>query len=457
MKKLKNIFIALGILFLGFSCTTEDLDPTLEQIKDISSIASVEDLSGLLKGAVDRMTSSVYYGRDFIITDEIRGDNVFANGNSGRFQTQGTLEYLPDNNPGIWTQAYAVIASANIIINADPNELEGDQSEALYIQGQAKIIRALAHFDLLRNYGQQYINGGGDAGVPVITEFAGDNLNPSRNTTSEVYTAIYNDLQTAFDQMSDQFDNRANKTLPSKYTAKALESRVAIYNGEWSRAQSAAQAVVNSDIYSVISPDSYVASFAIDNTDNSIFELAYDNVDNLGGNSLGFIYKGEVYGDIEVLPTTPDIYEEGDVRADIITTDEGGNIRNSGKYPELNGWDNVNIIRYEEVLLNLAEALFEQNDNDGAVAALNQITSMRGASEYSGTITKEDILNERRKELMFEGFRFFDLARNGLPIEKFSDLQNIVETVPAGDYRYALPIPIVEMDANSNMTQNTGY
>jgi hypothetical protein len=457
MKKLKNIFIALGILFLGFSCTTEDLDPTLEQIKDISSIASVEDLSGLLKGAVDRMTSSVYYGRDFIITDEIRGDNVFANGNSGRFQTQGTLEYLPDNNPGIWTQAYAVIASANIIINADPNELEGDQSEALYIQGQAKIIRALAHFDLLRNYGQQYINGGGDAGVPVITEFAGDNLNPSRNTTSEVYTAIYNDLQTAFDQMSDQFDNRANKTLPSKYTAKALESRVAIYNGEWSRAQSAAQAVVNSDIYSVISPDNYVASFAIDNTDNSIFELAYDNVDNLGGNSLGFIYKGEVYGDIEVLPTTPDIYEEGDVRADIITTDAGGNIRNSGKYPELNGWDNVNIIRYEEVLLNLAEALFEQNDNDGAVAALNQITSMRGASEYSGTITKEDILNERRKELMFEGFRFFDLARNDLPIEKFSDLQNIVETVPAGDYRYALPIPIVEMDANSNMTQNTGY
>lgn len=457
MKKLKNIFIALGILFLGFSCTTEDLDPTLEQIKDISSIASVEDLSGLLKGAVDRMTVTAYYGRDFIITDEIRGDNVFANGNSGRFQTQGTLEYLPDNGLGVWTQAYRVIASANIIIKANPNELEGDQSEALYIQGQARILRALAHFDLLRNYGQQYINGGSDAGVPIITEFAGDNLNPSRNTTSEVYTAIYNDLQTAFDQMSEQFDNRANKTLPSKYTAKAIESRVAIYNGDWARAQSAAQAVVNSDIYSVIGADSYVASFAIDNTDNSIFELAYDNVDNLGGNSLGFIYKGEVYGDIEVLPTTPDIYEEGDVRADIITVDDGGNIRNSGKYPELNGWDNVPVIRYEEVLLNLAEALLEQEDNDGAIAALNQITSNRGASEYSGTITKEDILNERRKELMFEGFRFFDLARNGLPIEKFSDLQNIVETVSAGDYRYALPIPIAEMDANSNMTQNTGY
>lgn len=457
MKKLNNILIALGILFLGFSCTTEDLDPTLEQIKDISSIASVDDLSGLLKGTLNRMTAVAYYGRDFIITDEIRGDNVFPNGNSGRFQTQGGLEYIPSNNLGIWSQAYSVIAAANIIINADPSTLDGDLDEAVYIQGQAKIIRALAHFDLLRNYGQQYVNGGGDLGVPIITEFGGDNLLPARNTTSEVYAAIYSDLQSAFDQMDEKFDDRANKSFPSKYTAKALESKVALYNAEWSRAQNAAQAVINSGIYTVIGKDSYVSSFAIDDTENSIFELAYDNVDNLAGNSLGFIYKGDVYGDIEVLPTTLDIYEAGDVRADIMTTDDGGKLRNSGKYPELNGYDNVNVIRYEEVLLNLAEALFEQGDMAGAITQLNQITSNRGATDYSGTITKDDILNERRKELLFEGFRFFDLARTGRDIPKISDLQNLTQTISAGDFRYALPIPLVEMDANSNMVQNTGY
>lgn len=457
MKKLKYISTILGILVLGLSCSTEDLEPTLEQIKDISAIASVEDLSGLLKGTLDGMTGSAYYGRDFIITDEIRGDNVFANGNSGRFQTQGTLEYIPSNNLGVWSDAYAAIANANIIINADPSTLDGDMNEALHIQGQAKIIRALAHFDLLRNYGQQYISGAGDMGVPIITEFGGDNLLPARNSTREVYDAIYNDLQTAFDQMDGQLDNRADKTFPSKFTAKAIESRVALYNGEWAKAAAAAQAVIGSGIYSVIGKDNYVSSFANDNTDNSIFELAFDNVDNRGSNSLGFIYKGDVYGDIEVLPSVPEIYDEGDVRADIITVDGGGNIRNSGKYPELNGYDNVNVIRYEEVILNLAEALFEQGEIDGAITELNKITSNRGAAEYAGTITKDDILNERRKELIFEGFRFFDLARTGRDIPKISDLQNITATIPAGDHRYALPIPIVEMDANSNMVQNSGY
>ncbi len=457
MKKLKNIFTILGILLLGFSCTTEDLDPTLEQIKDIASIATVEDLTGLLTGTLDRMTPSAYYGRNFIITDEVRGDNVFPNGNSGRFQLTGGLGYIPSDNPGIWTQAYRVIANANIIIGADPATLEGDVNEIQHIQGQARILRALAHFDLLRNYGQQYVSGGGDLGIPVVTEFAGDDLLPARKTTSEVYAAIYSDLQTAFDQMDDQFDNRADKTLPSRYTAKAIESRVAIYNADWARAQSAAQTVISSGFYTIIGADNYVSSFAIDNTDNSLFELAYDQVDNSGNGGLGFIYKGDVYGDIEVLPTTPDIYEDGDVRAGIITVDGGGRIRNSGKYPDLQGADNVNIIRYEEVILNLAEALFEQGDVAGAITQLNEITSNRGATAYAGSVTKDDILDERRKELIFEGFRFFDLSRTSQDLPKISDLQNFTETIPAGDHRYALPIPLQEMDANSNMVQNKGY
>ena len=137
--------------------------------------------------------------------------------------------------------------------------------------------------------------------------------------------------------------------------------------------------------------------------------------------------------------------------------DGGGRLRNNGKYPELQGSDNVNISRYEEVILNLAEALFEQGDMAGAITQLNEITSNRGATAYAGTITKDDILNERRKELIFEGFRFFDLARNGRDLPKISDLQIFTETIVAGDHRYALPIPLVEMDANSNMVQNKGY
>ncbi|MDF1516694.1 MAG: RagB/SusD family nutrient uptake outer membrane protein, partial [Lutibacter sp.] len=118
------------------------------------------------------------------------------------------------------------------------------------------------------------------------------------------------------------------------------------------------------------------------------------------------------------------------------------------------GYDNIPLIRYEEVILNYAEALFETSGD--ALTQLNKITSNRGAAAYT-TVTKDNILNERRKELIFEGFRYDDLLRTGKSIVKFSLQQNIAATIPYGDPRMTWAIPKAEMDANSNMVQNEGY
>ena len=85
------------------------------------------------------------------------------------------------------------------------------------------------------------------------------------------------------------------------------------------------------------------------------------------------------------------------------------------------------------------------------------ITSNRGASAYTAPLTKEDILTERRKELIFEGFRFDDLMRTGMDLEKVSAQQNFASTIPYGDSRLALAIPLSEINANSNIEQNEGY
>ncbi len=321
------------------------------------------------------------------------------------------------------------------------------------LEQSAYFTGALAHFDLLRQYGPQYA-GGGTLGVPYVTTFRGDDLIPARNTVAEVKEAIYNDLDQAYNLMSSS--DSADKQYPSKFAAKAIESRLALYFKEWSRASEAAHTVINSGQYTIASASSFVKSFAVDNASNSIFELAFSNIDNVGINGLGYIYRGNNYGDIEVLPLILDLYEEGDVRADVLGY-EGKLLRNMGKYPELQGFDNISLIRIEEIVLNNAEALFEQGQVGAAIAELNKITTARNASPYEGSITKADILNERRKELIFEGFRFFDLSRSGLPIPKVSPLQNIETTIPAGDFRYALPIPQPETDANSNIEQNQGY
>lgn len=460
MKRIINKFVYTGLLAgmisLGTSCTTDSLDPTLAQEKEASNaIETVSDMEIMVLGAYNRMTEDSYYGRDYIITNEVRTPNTFTNSNSGRFTTQATFQQLP-NNGYFWTQAYRVIASANVVIGTDINTLAGtgggepNLELARHLQGEAYAIRALAHFDLLKTYGQEHV--GGDLGIPYVTEFLGENQLPSRGTIAENKTAIYSDLETAFDMMSEAFFDSSKETI-SKYVAAGLESRVAVYFGDWARAKEAALEVVNSDKYKIVPAENFVESFAIDGSVNSMFELAFSDVDNQGSNSLAFIYRGGVYGDISVTDEAFLMYEsEDDVRTDILGTEEirvGVQNRNIGKYPDRTS--NVDVIRYEEVILNLAEAKFELGEAD-ALDYLNMIPEHRNANTYS-TITKENILEERREEFAFEGLYYWDLLRTGQDIVRTGDLPI---NVPYGDFRLAYPIPFVELDANS-LVQNPGY
>ena len=463
MKKILKITIILALNFILFSaCSTEDLDPTLAQDKAVEgSVNNMNNLYSILKGSNNILTGSGYYGRDMIITNEVRTDNCFSNGNSGRFSTQAEYQYN-ENTGFMWDDAYRLIANVNVIINADLATLEGDQDYGKHVQGQALVLRALAHYDLLRTFGQQHSTSG-SLGVPVVTTFKGDDLFPARNTYAEVIAAVYADIEAGFGMMNSSYDT--DKLFASKFTAKALEARVAIYNGDWSRAKSAAEAVINSGLYSIADASSFVSNWSGKEASNSIFELSYSASDNQSINGLAYMYRfpGDSptgYGDVQVNSDVIDLFEDGDVRKDILGyQDAGTRLRNMVKYPDMiNGADNVPLFRFEEVILNYAEALFEIDGGSGeALTQLNLITSNRGASAYVGSITKDDILNERRKELMFEGFRFDDLMRTGQNVDVVGSIEQFIETLTYPSDLFAWPIPKSETDANSNMVQNNGY
>jgi hypothetical protein len=454
--KILSIVALVGILATVQSCSKDSLNPTLEQEKELEgSIKTADDLFGLLVGTYNRMTLGGYYGRDFIVNREVRTDNVFANANSGRFTTPATFNYNPQNNLGVWSDGYRTIASANLVLGINKDDLEGDMKVIEHIQGQAMAIRALAHFDLLRNHGEQYV--GGTQGVPIVTEFRGENLSPERNTVDEVKTAIYKDLEDAYAMMdaSADFDG---KVYISKIAVKAIESTVATYFKDYKRAHDAAKLVIDSGAYQIIDAADYVASFGLKNTKNSVFELAFLAADNLGINGLAYIFRGPNYGDIAVLPNVLNLYDAGDVRADIIVEDgdNTGYIRNMYKYPDDLGSDNVNVIRYEEIVLNYVEALVNGEGSADPVVEMNKLMAKRNAQAYTA-VTMDDVLLERRRELIFEGQRFDDLVRMNLGLKKIDAEQNISGDIAPGDAKFAFPIPIVEMDANSNMKQNNGY
>lgn len=461
MKKIMNKFI-YSVLIAGSlamsSCTTEDLNPSLEQAKEANNaIETVSDLEGVLKGAYDLFTQSDYYGRDYLVTNEVRTPNAWSNGNSGRFTTQALFKQSA-NGLFIWDPAYEVIASANVIINQDLETLSGaggteaDLDYAKHIQGQAYAIRALAHFDLLKTYGQQHV--GGDLGVPYITEFRGDNDVPARGTITDNISMIMSDLDTAFGLMGEDFYD-SSKTYMSKYTAPALKSRVAVYFGMWIEARDAAKLVIDSKKYQIVPADQFVSSFSKDGSVNSIFELAFSETDNLSSDSMEQIYLGCTYGDITVTDEVMNtLYESADdVRTELLDVEDcDGDIWSRGlKFTDRG--DNLMVIRYEEVILNYAEALFELGEGD-PLSYLNMIPENRNADVYTA-VTKDNILEERREEFVFEGLYYWDLLRTGQDIVRTETAQPV--NIPYGDTRLAYPIPNAELDANSNIEQNSGY
>ncbi|MDA9241214.1 RagB/SusD family nutrient uptake outer membrane protein [Flavobacteriaceae bacterium] len=476
---MKNIYRYLLIFTasaLVVSCGESDLEPTLALDKDLDSgIKSATDLGFVLNSAYDRMSVSGYYGRDQIIMGDVRTDNAYSNMNSGRF-ANSDMDYS-SNGAGPWSSIYGVIAITNIVINADTSNLTGSAAQITHTQGQAHAIRALAHFDLLQDYGQHFITGQGGAnslGVPYVKTYKdADNLTPARGTVVSNIGDIAADLTTAIGMMNDSFNT--SSSYMSKAGAYAILARVALYAGSvdpslYATADSAAKWVIANSGSSPVSASGFASSYTTDNASNSLFELAFSGTDNRGINGIAYILRGTSYGDVRILtgtganPDLLDIYGVGDVRgaSNMIGTAQGYPTM-LGKFPSMNGADNVTLFRVEEMHLIAAETSLRAGNSAAALSYLNNIPAIRGlGAGYYASATLENILEERRKEFAFEGLRFHDLSRMGMDmplIDGFKQLNDDLTGTPPvyGSHRYAYPIALAERNANPNMVQNYGY
>lgn len=504
----KNIrsISSLLILFFGLiSCSDDRLDSTLEGGRDIEAkpLETLTDLRATVSGAYYSMTHATYYGRDIIIYSEARGDNAYAaTGFSNRFQAVTTFNLTPTlpHPRDTWKKIYEVISSANLAIEAvikTGNEKDIQQGKA-----EAYAIRALAHFDLLRLYGQHNVDHSGLAGlgIPYITHFGElDNKNYKRLTVREVRDHIYKDLNTALQLVDTNVWNKKRFTAQS---IQGVKSRVALFFGafdpsDYTLALESAKAAMDLG-GEIIQRSAYITSFrAEEPQSNSVLELAQDKIKNPENNSLHSIYSYQGYGDIVGLGDyLQDLFEDQtDIRSspamqgyNNLAQNAKGNYKKTGpnKYikltdRELEGKDpvdpairytvehyrnfgkytvnsaNIKIMRYEELVFNFIEAAIRSQTEEGtALALLNKIAAER----YQGNPTKKypiltlaDVQTERRKELIFEGFRFEDQMRNK---ENLVSTPQLRDGIRYGSTKLAFPIPLNEINA-SKIEQNKGY
>jgi hypothetical protein len=395
--------------------------------------------------------------------------------NSGRF-ADSDMDYS-SNGAGPWSTIYRVIAITNIVINADASNLTGSAAQITHIQGQAHALRALAHFDLLQDYGQHFISGqggGASLGVPYVKTYKDPaNLEPPRDTVGSNVGDIAADLTSAISMMDDSFNS--STSYMTKAGAYAILARATLYAGSvdpslYATADSAAKWVIANSGASPVSAAGFASSYTTDNASNSVFELAFSGTDNRGINGVAYILRGTSYGDVRILtgtgpnPDLLDIYDAEDVRgaSDMIGTAQGYPTM-LGKFPSMNGSDNVTLFRVEEMHLIAAETSLRAGNTADALSYLNNIPAIRGlGAGYYASASLENILLERRKEFAFEGLRFHDLSRMGMDmpqIDSFKQLNDdLTGTPPAyGSHRYAYPIALAERNANPNMVQNYGY
>jgi hypothetical protein len=237
----------------------------------------------------------------------------------------------------------------------------------------------------------------------------------------------------------------------SSWAAKALKSRVHLYQGEYQDAHDLADDVIQNGPFSL--EDDYRDVFDYRNpySSESIFEVDFTGQD---GNSLAFWYYEDDLGGRYEYGVTTDLvnaYEPDDERLGVIFYYASTGNYMVDKYQDVgSGSDNIMVVRLGEMYLNRAEALF--NGATGTSTAPGDINTLRNRAslgDLGGPLTLDIILDERRKELAFEGHRWYDLTRTDKGVEV---LPNVTTTD-----QYLWPIPQGERDVNPNLTQNPGY
>ena len=472
----------LGLVMIT-SCKRELLSPVPETfVADVTAFDTPDRIANQVNSLYQGFKSGSFYGGRAQIAGDIRAEdfiNETTNGVTGYdvwlLNATGTSQNFIKN---LWSQAYYVINLSNLFIDgmaAKGTSVVGAALSNNYI-AEARFLRALCYLKLLEHYARPYADGNGSKpGVPLrltgIKESGSSAL--ARSTVAEVYTQIIADLDFAEANLPVSYSTAAlNTSRAHRNTAIAMKTRVFLSMQDYARVITEANKIVaqNTAPFSATSGVAHALQANIVNvfrtpytTTESIFSMPMTSTagDNPGTqNQLGY-YWSRTTGNGEFSLNPSGIYANvGWTAAD---ARRGFNATVSGK-PYLNTkfnapspyTDFAPVIRYSEVLLNLAEALARTNPgvNARALALLNAVRQRSDAATILAPLTQADLINaillERRIEFLGEGLRNFDLMR----LLQTIPAKGSVAALAASQTGYIWPISADELSLNPLMTDN---
>jgi len=499
MKRSTNYRIYLTALILTLGCEsaldeevktffTED---TFYQTEQDARLA-INGIYGHLGATFDETLNSkgIYFANywtvNALLSDE--GDTSFNRGDG--YDQLAAMAHTPENTIAleIWSNLYLGINAANMALANIPG-IEMDEDVKGYLLGEAHFLRGLLYFELVRFFGEVPLQLEAQK-VFTSSAFLG------RASTNEVYAQIFADLGIAENSLPTE-QTGVDNGRPTSWSAKAYIAKAALQQGEdLQLAQKKLEEIIGSGQFALW--EDYADAFKIANNNGKevLFAISFLEGTDLfttlweGGHLVfrtlpGGVYGGRPNGGGLEIPTATlfNSFDDLDRRKEVTFMTEdviNGETVDFGGAHVIKYWDreaeplvnntanDLQLIRYADILLMYAEVLNELN-NGSSPAALDAINQVRKRARFADGVErdvlpgltamgyeafKEAILEERKKELTWEGHRWFDLVRFGKLEEKVSEAK---PNVPVAPRHNLLPVPQRERDINQNLSQNPGF
>lgn len=449
---MKNRILYWIVFLLVFTSCGDFLE---DYSQDLAYAASTSDLEELLIGncyikRTKSGTSLVTAGTSkhtFPWLHVMDDDCVERNSVAESFGGFGAIEgfYHWDKNPfnqsgtpykdETWSDLYARIAVANVVIPKVDEMIEDQVEERNRIKGEALFLRASFYYFLVNFYALPYSPATADKepGVPLkLTEYIEDKYF-ARNTVAEVYDAIVNDLKQAIPLLKGVEQTTVYQA--NEAAARLFLSRVYLYMEKWNDVVAQCDSILKMNTYSLenLRTFSMGTSFTRSGSSETIFSQGSYSMNLVMNEKVFSQWYTAIYNCPVVSDELLDTYNENDLRFAAFMDES---VSTTGLYrciklkdQDVDGYvSDVFLLRMAEVYLNKAEAQVMSGDQNGAKATLNVLRENRFAQGLMPTIEEEMTENrennlidfvrsERRRELCFEGHRWFDLRRYAVSSE----------------------------------------
>lgn len=455
MKYKLRILTLISVLTLLGACGDKlEINPN-DTLDSDDAVQTSGDVEALIVGAYNALGDGDLLGGNMQRDAELLGDAGPSGGAAeifwdGTFTAPDQIYFkimliTNDQARQTWLDAYYAINICNVVLK---NLAVVDDIKRARVEGEAKFIRGILHFELVRLFAKSYNDGDPTAnpGVPIVTETTNPTTPVVRNSVEEVYVQVLSDLRNASLLLPD-----VNGFFATKYSAFAILTRVYLMQQVYDQAALYADSVIQSgefaltgDFAEAFNNTSTGDGDRTSNTNASpedIFSIQLTSQD--GVNNLNTFFASSDFGgrgDIYVQGAHYALYEPGDERA---TFFYGGDY--TSKFNNLFG--NLVVVRLAEMYLTRAEANFREATSigDSPINDLNYVRSRAGLG--GGVAALNNILRERRLELAFEGHSIHDLRRT----------ESNIGSLSFDDPTLIFPIPQREIIINSSLEQNEAY